>query len=166
MVPCPVSWDEMRWDGRAGFGLEGGGMAMVGEVNCDGSIVSGLGDMVCALEERGGGQDENIHGSFKPPSQVPLAVVVGQGIRKLRGLGLHPLTAQPVKGGRMGEAVTAALSPLWDRPSSQYFACPIQRGMIPPNAACWVVIFSARHRLSKRWPSSRHHHVILSRPLL
>lgn len=83
----------------------------------------------------------------KPPSQVPLAVVVGQGIRKLRGLGLHPLTAQPVKGGRMGEAVTAALSPLWDRPSSQYVACPIQRRMTPPNAVCWVVIFSARYRL-------------------
>lgn len=40
-------------------------MAMVGEVNCDGSIVSGLGDTACALEERGGGQDENTHGSFK-----------------------------------------------------------------------------------------------------
>lgn len=30
----------------------------------------------------------------KPLSQVLLAVVVGQGIRKLRGLGLHPLPSQ------------------------------------------------------------------------
>lgn len=126
---CP--WGSGRMGGRAGFGLGrgGGGMAMVGEVElgCHGSRRGRQGLCIgrsCALEERRGGREKNIHDCFKTSISCTTCCRSRAG-NSQASRAWSPSTAQPVEGwGKQSWHSSPQCPPLWDRSSSQYVARP------------------------------------------